>query len=49
MKNTLTKIKNNLQGIHIGLEKAKNQISSLENRKAKDTQSEKQRKKNPKL
>ena len=45
MKNTLTEIKNNLQGIHSRVEKAKNQISNLEYKEAKNTQKEKNPKK----
>ena len=39
MKDTLIKIKNNLQGTNSKVNEAKNQISNLEYRKAKNTQS----------
>ena len=39
-KNILIEIKNNLQGINSRVDKAKNQISNLKYKKAKNTQSE---------
>ena len=49
MKDTLTEIKNNSQGINSRLDEAENQISDLEYKEAKNTQSELQkRQKNPK-
>ena len=38
MKNTLTEMKNKLQGINSGIDEAENQISSLEYKKAENTQ-----------
>ena len=45
MKVTLSEIKNNLQGINCKVDEAKNQISDLEYKKAKYTQSEQQEEK----
>ena len=45
MKDTLTEIKNNLQGINNRINEADNQISGLEFKEAKNTQSESQEKK----
>ena len=45
MKYTLIKIKNNLQGINSRLNEADDQISGLEYKKAKNTQSEQQEEK----
>ena len=45
MKNTLTEIKNNLHGINSRKDEAKNQISDLEYKEAKNTQSEQQKEK----
>ena len=47
-KDTLTEIKNNLQGINSSVHEAENQISDLEHKEAKNNQSELQEeKKNP--
>ena len=40
MKATLTEMKNNLQGINSKVDEAENQISDLECKEAKNTQSE---------
>ena len=40
MKDTLIKIKNNLQGNNSTVDKAKNQINDLEYKEAKNNQSE---------
>ena len=45
MKDTLTEMKNNLQGINSRVYEAKNQISNLEYKEAKNTQSEQQKEK----
>ena len=45
MKNTLIKIKNNLQGINSRMDEAENQISNLEYKKAKNNQSDQEGKK----
>ena len=45
MKAMLIEIKNNLQGINCKVDEAKNQISDLEYKKAKYTQSEQQEEK----
>ena len=45
MKDTLTEIKNNLQGINSRVHDAENQISNLEYKEAKNTQSEQQKEK----
>ena len=45
IKATLTEMKNNLQGINSRVYEAKNQISNLEYKEAKNTQSEQQEKK----
>ena len=37
MKDTLTKIKNNLKGNSSGMDKAENQINDLEHKEAKQT------------
>ena len=42
MKDTLTEIKNNLQGINSRVDEAKNQINDLEYKEAKNNQSEQQ-------
>ena len=42
MKDTLIEIKNNLQGNNSGVNKAKNQINDLEQKEAKNNQSEQQ-------
>ena len=46
MKNTITKMKNTLQGINIKLDEPENWISNLEDNIAENTQSEQQKKKN---
>ena len=38
MKKTLSDIKNNLQGISIGVDEAENQINDLEHKEAKNNQ-----------
>ena len=45
MKDTLIEIKNNLQGVNIRVDEAKNQINDLEHKEAKNNQSEQQRRK----
>ena len=45
MKDTLIKIKNNLQGINSRVDEAKNQINDLEYKEAKNNQSEQQEEK----
>ena len=45
MKDTLNEMKNNLQGINSRVDEAKNQISNLEYKKAKNTQQEEQEEK----
>ena len=40
MKNTLTEMKNDLQGINSREDEAKNQISNLQYKEAKNTQAE---------
>ena len=45
MKDTLTEMKNNLQGINNRVDKTKNQISDLEYEETKHAQSEQQKKK----
>ena len=48
MKDTLTEMKNNLQGVDSRADDAENQISNLEHKKAKNTQTRTaRRKKNP--
>ena len=42
MKDILTEIKNNLQGINSGVDEAKNQINVLEHKEPKTNQSEQQ-------
>ena len=42
IKDTLTEMKNNLQGIYSRIDEANNQNSDLENKEAKDTQSQQQ-------
>ena len=44
-KDTLMEIKNNLQGINSGVDKAKNQINDLEHKEAKNNQSEQEEEK----
>ena len=44
-KDTLTKIKNNLQGIKSGVDEAENQNSNLDYKEAKNIQSEQQKEK----
>ena len=48
MKDTLTEIKNNLQGNNSRVQEAKNQINDLEHKEAKNNQSEPEEKKNSK-
>ena len=48
MKDTLIRIKNNLQGNNSRMGKAKNQINDLEHKEAKHKQSEQQEEKDPK-
>ena len=43
MKDTLIKIKNNLQGSNSGVDEANNQINDLEGKKAKNHQSEEEK------
>ena len=45
MKDTLTEIKNNLQGNNSRVDEAKNQINDLEHKEAKNNQSEQQERK----
>ena len=45
MKDTLTEIKNNLQGNNSRVDEDKNQISNLEHKEAKNNQSEQQEEK----
>ena len=45
MKDILTEMKNNLQGINSRVDEAKNQHTSLEYKEAKNTQSEQQKEK----
>ena len=45
MKDTLTEMKNSLQEKNSRVDKAKNQISNLEYKEAKNTQSEQQKEK----
>ena len=45
MKNTLTEMKNTLQGIDSGVDEAEDQISKLEHKEAENTQSEQQKRK----
>ena len=45
MKDTLTEMKNNLQGINSGVDEAQDQISDLEYKETKSTQSEQQKEK----
>ena len=45
MKDTLIKIKDNLQGINSKVDEAKTQISDLEHKEAKNNQSEQQEEK----
>ena len=45
MKDTLTEMKNPLQGINSTVDEAENQISNLEYKAAKNTQSEQQKQK----
>ena len=40
MKDTLTEIKNNLQGNNSSMDEAENQVSNLEHKEAKNNQSE---------
>ena len=47
MKDTLIKIKNNLQGINSTMDKDENQISSLEYKEAKNNQSKQKEEKEP--
>ena len=50
MKDTLIKIKNNLQGNNSRVDEAENQIHDLEHKEGKNNQSEPQKeKKNPKI
>ena len=49
MKDTLTEMNNNLQGINSRVDEAKNQISNLEYKEAKDTQSDQQKEKKLKM
>ena len=49
MKDTLIEIKNNLQGINSRVDEAKNQISDLELKEAKNNQLEQEEKKNPQM
>ena len=48
MKDILTEIKNNLQGINSGVDEAKNQINDLEHKEGKDIQSVQQEEKESK-
>ena len=48
IKYTLTEMKNNLQGIHSGVDKAENQISNLEYKQPEIPSQNSKRKKNPK-
>ena len=45
MKDTLSKMKNNLQGIYCMVDEAENQISNLKNKVEENTQSEQQKEK----
>ena len=45
-KDSLIEIKNNLQGNNSRVDKAKNKINDMEQKEAKNNQSEKQREKN---
>ena len=45
MMDTLTEMKNNLQGINSGTDEAKNEISNLEYKRAKNNQNNKKKKK----
>ena len=45
MKDTLTEMKNNLQGIDITVDEAENQISNLEYKEAENNQSEQHKEK----
>ena len=47
MKDTITEMKNNLQGINSTVDEAKNQISNLEYKEAKNTQSEEKKESSP--
>ena len=50
MKNTLTEMKNMLQGISNGVDEAEDQIRDLEYKKTENTQSEQQKeKRTPKI
>ena len=46
MKDTLIEIKNNLHGINIRMDEAKNQINDLEHKEAKNNQSRTTERKN---
>ena len=48
MKDTLTEIKNNLQGKNSRVDEAENQINDLEHKEAKNNHIEQEKKKNPK-
>ena len=48
MKDTLTEMKNSLQGINSRKDEAKNQMNDLGYKEAKTTQQEQQEEKNPK-
>ena len=48
MKDTLTEIKNNLQGNNSRVDEAKNQINDLEHKEVKNNQSEQQEEKESK-
>ena len=48
MKDTLTEMNNNLQGINSRVDEAKNQISNLEYKEAKNTQQNSKQKKESK-
>ena len=43
MKNTLTEMKNTLQGINSGVDEAEDQIRDLKDKKAENTQSKQQK------
>ena len=49
MKDKLTEMETNLQGINSRVDEAKNQISNLEYKEAKDTQSDQQKEKKLKM
>ena len=49
MKDTLIKIKNNLQGNNSRVNKAENQINDLEHKEEKNNQLEQEEKKNPQM